>query len=169
MFSISLSSFSMISGRSLSRFLSRLLSLGWGVFAFDFSEKAQEKALRLSRERSLNINYAVHSMEETSYKEASFDALVLIYAHNINRKDNHRHLLKFLKPGGMVILEAFSKAQINKNSGGPKDINMLYSIDELTEDFHQLSEFDVWEEEIELDEGELHQGKSSVIRLVGTK
>lgn len=108
-------------------------------------------------------------MEDANYETASFDMLVLIYAHNPNRKDNHRHLLRFLKPGGTVILEAFSKAQINNNSGGPKDINMLYSIEELNNDFSQLGELNVWEEEIELDEGTLHSGKSSVIRLIGKK
>ena len=78
-------------------------------------------------------------------------------------------MLKFLKPGGIVILEGFSKEQIKNNTAGPKDINMLYSIRELKEDFSQFSELDVWEEEIMLDEGEFHSGKSSVIRLIGKK
>ena len=46
---------------------------------------------------------------------------------------------------------------------------MLYSIKELKEDFSQLRELDVWEEEIILDEGAFHSGKSSVIQLVGKK
>jgi SAM-dependent methyltransferase len=144
-------------------------SLGWDVYAFDFSSKAKEKALLLSKENKVSIQYAVHGMEEADYEKESFDALAFIYAHNSNRKDNHRHLINFLKPGGTVILEAFSKEQINNNTGGPKDINMLYSIAELKEDFAQLSELDVWEEEIVLEEGNLHSGRSSVIRLIGRK
>jgi SAM-dependent methyltransferase len=144
-------------------------SLGWDVCAFDFSSKAKEKALLLSKENKVSIQYAVHGMEEADYEKESFDALAFIYAHNSNRKDNHRHLINFLKPGGTVILEAFSKEQINNNTGGPKDINMLYSIAELKEDFAQLSELDVWEEEIVLEEGNLHSGRSSVIRLIGRK
>ncbi len=144
-------------------------SLGWDVYAFDFSSKAKEKALLLSKENKVSIQYAVHGMEEADYEKESFDALAFIYTHNSNRKDNHRHLINFLKPGGTVILEAFSKEQINNNTGGPKDINMLYSIAELKEDFAQLSELDVWEEEIVLEEGNLHSGRSSVIRLIGRK
>jgi len=46
---------------------------------------------------------------------------------------------------------------------------MLYSVEELKEDFPQLSELDVWEEEVELYEGDFHSGKSAVIRLIGKK
>lgn len=143
--------------------------LGWDVFAFDFSAKAKEKALLLSEKGNVSIRYAVHNIEEAEYELSSFDALALVYAHNSNRKSNHQYLLQFLKPGGTVILEGFSKEQIKNNTGGPKDIDMLYSIQELKEDFSQLSELDVWEEEIMLDEGEFHSGKSSVIRLIGKK
>ena len=144
-------------------------ALGWNVHAFDFSTNAREKALHLSKENKVNIQYAVHGMEEADYEKESFDALAFIYAHNPNRIDNHRHLLKFLNPGGTIILEGFSKEQINNNTGGPKNINMLYSMEELKEDFSQLSELDVWEEEIVLEEGNLHSGRSSVIRLIGRK
>ncbi len=144
-------------------------ALGWKVHAFDFSTNARDKALHLSKENKVNIQYEVHGMEEADYEKESFDALAFIYAHNPNRKDNHRQLLKFLKPGGTIILEAFSKGQINHNTGGPKDVNMLYSTQELKEDFSQLSELKVWEEDIVLDEGTFHAGKSSVIRLIGKK
>ena len=143
--------------------------LGWDVYAFDYSLQAREKALQLSKLNKVDIKYAVHSMEDANYEAASFDVLALIYAHNPNRKNNHGHLLSLLKLGGTIILETFSKKQINNNTGGPKDIDMLYSIKELKEDFSQLSELHVWEEEIMLDEGEFHRGKSSVIRLIGKK
>lgn len=144
-------------------------TLGWEVYAFDFSPKAKEKALRLSKKNKVSINYAVHAMEEAKYELASFDALAFVYAHSSNRMDNHRHLLSYLKPGGTLILEAFAKAQINNNTGGPKNIDMLYSIEELKEDFSKLTDLNVWEEEITLDEGQFHSGKSSVIRLLAKK
>jgi SAM-dependent methyltransferase len=144
-------------------------SLGWDVYAFDYSHKAKEKAIRLSKENELSINYEVHAMEDAKYELASFDMLAFIYAHNPNRKDNHRHLLSYLKPGGTLILEAFSKKQINNNTGGPKNIDMLYSIEELKEDFSTLRELNVWEEELMLNEGQFHKGKSSIIRLVAKK
>ncbi len=144
-------------------------ALGWEVYAFDFSSKARDKALLLCNANNVSIQYAVQAMEEAQYPGESFDMLTFIYAHNTNRKDNHRRLLKFLKPGGTVVFEAFSKAQINNPTGGPKDLKMLYSVAELKDDFSSLSELKVWEEEIVLDEGDKHSGKAAVIRLVGKK
>jgi len=142
--------------------------LAWDVYAFDYSSQAKDKAIRLSEKNKVNIRYSVHSMIEAKYERYSFDMLAIIYAHELNRSKSHKHLLKFIKPGGTVILEAFSKNQLGNNSGGPKDINMLYSISELKEDFAQLDNLDIWEEEIVLTEGMLHKGKASVIRLIGT-
>ncbi|MEI9943031.1 MAG: hypothetical protein WDN26_02310 [Chitinophagaceae bacterium] len=53
--------------------------------------------------------------------------------------------------------------------GGPKDINMLFSIDELKSDFANYEIIELEEKEIELNEGEFHNGKGSVIRLLEEK
>ncbi len=143
--------------------------LGWDVFAFDFSSKARDKAQKLSKKNNVDIVYNIHELKDADYEQESFDVVALIYAHAHDRKENHQHLMKFLKPGGLVIIEAFSKNQINTNSNGPKDVNMLYSIEELEGDFIQLSKVDVWLDEIELNEGVFHKGKSSIIRLAGIK
>jgi len=143
--------------------------LGWDVSAFDFSDQARVKALDLARENNLKIEYKVHDIEGADYEKDAFDMLALVYAHNSNRKDNHRRLLKFLKPGGMLLIEAFSKAQIELNTGGPKSIDMLFSVEDLKDDFSELTELKVWEEQIDLNEGEFHKGQSAVIRLFGIK
>ena len=46
---------------------------------------------------------------------------------------------------------------------------MLFSKEELVEDFAILKELEVDEEELEINEGIFHNGKSSLIRLIGTK
>ena len=143
--------------------------LGWDVYAFDFSSAARYKAQKLSKKNNVDIVYNIHELKDADYEQESFDVVALIYAHNPDRKENHQHLMKFLKPGGLVIIEAFSKNQINNNSSGPKDVNMLYSIEELEADFIQFSKVDVWVDEVELNEGVFHKGKSSIIRLAGIK
>ena len=143
--------------------------LGWDVSAFDYSTEAREKALRLSEENNVQIDYSMSSLEDADYEKESFDMLALIYVHSNDRQNIHRRLLTFLKPGGVIVLEAFSKEQTGNDTGGPKDINMLFSIEELKDDFSQLSELDVREEEIVLAEGDNHSGKASVIRLLGRK
>ena len=46
---------------------------------------------------------------------------------------------------------------------------MLYSVEELKDDFAQLSELDILDEEVVVEDGDLHSGKSTVIRLIGKK
>lgn len=142
---------------------------GWQVTAFDSSTAAKKKALTLASELNVDIDYRINSFESFDFEYNTFDVIGLIYAHNTNRKENHKKILQFLKPGGTIILEGFRKEQILNNSGGPKDIDMLFSVHELKDDFKELSSMNIWEEDIVLSEGNQHSGKASVIRLVGVK
>jgi ubiquinone/menaquinone biosynthesis C-methylase UbiE len=146
-------------------------SLSWKVYAFDFCETAQKKALKLADKNKVSIEYTLSSFEDINYKTDFFDCVALIYAHQPSalRKLYHRKLLNYLRPGGTIILEAFSKQQINFNTGGPKEIDKLYSISDLEDDFKVLRLYDIKEENIFLEEGLLHCGMASVIRMVGTK
>ena len=142
---------------------------GWDVVAFDSSEEAKKKAEKLAEKNNVRLNYQTASIEEFEYDENSFDAIVLIYVHTMNREQNHQKLLRMLKPGGVIILEGFSKEQLMNNSGGPRNSEMLLSEEELTRDFNDLKEKQITKTETELNEGQLHKGKASVIRLLGIK
>lgn len=53
--------------------------------------------------------------------------------------------------------------------GGPKDIESLFSIEEIRFDFPDYDFEELAEMEIELNEGLFHNGTGSVIRFVGRK
>lgn len=149
---------------------------GWEVFAFDQSEEGQKKAYQLAEANKVNINYQVGFFDALNFPNEQFDCIALIYAHlpDQKRRQNHRDLLKLLKKGGHLILEGFSVAhkffqEKNPYAGGPKDHLMLYSPEELLEDFKELNNIEVKETETELSEGMYHQGKASVIRILGRK
>lgn len=72
-------------------------------------------------------------------------------------------------PGGKIILEAYDKDQLKYNSGGPKNPDLLYSLEEIYTDFNELGIIAFSKELIHLDESSLHQGEASVIRYVGIK
>lgn len=145
--------------------------LGWKVFAFDSSSEAKKKAETLAMENSVPLQYDVNDLESAEYPPDFFDCIVLIFAHfhPFERKLFHQKLLSFLKPGGVVLLEGFSKNQMQFISGGPRNIEMLFSEQEIRNDFESLSKIEVNESVINLDEGRFHQGPASVIRMVGTK
>lgn len=146
------------------------LSKGWDVTAFDFSENAQRKAKKLANKNNLFLNYQVEDVLHFT-SDNTFDVLGLIFAHfpATLRKKANQHLLQFLEPKGKVIFEAFSKEQLGKSSGGPKDKEMLFSIEEVEKEFKGIG-FQILEKKIiQLQEGRYHHGEASVIRFIGTK
>jgi len=145
--------------------------LGWDVTAFDVSIEGKKKAELLAGSNSVKIDYLIGNYDIVSFPVNHFDCIVLIFAHMnpSKRKEYHQKLISFLRPGGVIILEGFSKKQINNNSGGPRDINMLFSENELQSDFVLLSELIITETDYNLDEGPFHQGIASVIRIKGIK
>jgi len=144
---------------------------GWKVDAFDYSEAAKNKAQLLANEFKVVINYSNSSFDDFELGNIHYDCIALIYVHmpKEKRRTVHRKLMKFLNPGGSIILEGFSKDQIDKTSGGPKNIDMLFSQQELKDDFEGLTINTLVEREVLLNEGEFHKGEASIIRLVATK
>jgi SAM-dependent methyltransferase len=143
---------------------------GWRVTAFDFSKKARYKAMQLKDEYNVSLDYYISTIENftTSRK---FDAVALIFVHlpPETRRAIHRKLVKFLKPGGHFIMEAFSKKQIHYNTGGPKNVALLYSGQELLEDLKSLELLHYKEKLKRLDEGHYHKGEAEVIQLIARK
>jgi SAM-dependent methyltransferase len=150
--------------------------LGWTVSAFDISVEGKNKALRLAKANNVTIDYQVGELQTLHYHSEQFDAMALIYAHFLAdvKSQYHKTLDQYLRKGGVVIFEAFSKRHLdyiarNEKVGGPKDIETLFSIKEIRSDFANYDIIELEEKEIELSEGLFHNGLGSVIRFVGRK
>lgn len=142
----------------------------WEVTAFDYSEVGKKKALEWAKKNGVEFNYQVCDALDFE-SETLFDVIGFSFTHfpvSI-QKQVFQNLLKFLKPGGHVIFEGFSKEQLNFSSGGPKDKDMLFSRDEVKDYFDGLEFLELRKDFIVLDEGEYHQGEASVIRFFAKK
>lgn len=149
---------------------------GWTVSAFDISIEGQKKAFQLAKNSKVTIDYQVGDLQTLNYKEEEFDVIALIYAHfpASIKSGIHINLDKYLRKGGTVIFEAFSKRHLDyllkdAKVGGPKDIESLFSVDEIKADFNNYDIIELEETEISLNEGQYHNGLASVIRFVGRK
>lgn len=150
--------------------------LGWAVSAFDISSEGKNKAVRLAKKNKVAIDYSVGELQTLNYEAGEFDAIALIYAHfpaDI-KSLYHKILDTYLRKGGVVIFEAFGKNHLeyrskNEKIGGPKDLDTLFSTEELKADFTDYEIIELVEKEIELNEGLYHNGKGSVVRFVGRK
>lgn len=150
--------------------------LGWNVSAFDISTEGKNKALLLAENNNVKIGYQVGELQNLDFKKEQFDVVALIYAHfpaDI-KSSLHKMLDQYLRKDGFIIFEAFSKKHLefvlkNEKVGGPKDIESLFSIDEIKSDFPDYNIIELVETEIELSEGVFHNGTASVIRFLGKK
>ena len=144
---------------------------GFEVYAFDFSAAGRTKALTLAEQNNVRIEYSIGEFENVVYPKEYFDAIVLIFAHMPpqNRRSWHRRLTTFLRKDGLVIIEGFSKAQLQYKSGGPPAYDLLFSESELLEDFAGLRSLGLETRLAILDEGHYHKGKASLISGVFQK
>lgn len=144
---------------------------GWSVTAFDFSEVAKEKALAFATKSNVKIEYSLHDYETSTYEPESFDLIALIYSHPEpkSRESFYQKIYLWLKTGGQIILEGFSTDQLKYNSGGPKDINLLFNEDQMRDELQMFEIQLLTTLQIELKEGDYHKGNASVVRLIGTK
>ncbi|UZR96897.1 class I SAM-dependent methyltransferase [Chondrinema litorale] len=149
---------------------------GWQVTSLDLSEEGREKTLQLAKENDVNLEYIVGDLAELDFEKASYDAVGLIYAHfSASKKAKlHQQLTNYIKKDGIVIFEAFSKRHLaykqnDSKVGGPNDLAMLFSEEEIITDFKNFEPLLLEEKEIYLSEGKYHNGKGSVIRFVGRK
>ena len=146
---------------------------GWDVTAFDYSEVAKEKALKMAMSHQVTFVYQTTNFLSFQAETASMDAVALIYAHMPPeiRSEFHHKMAYWVKKGGYVILEAFNPLQLELQSGGPKDVSMLYTQEMLKNDFPEHD----WKIELlettetELSEGPFHEGKAQVIRLLACR
>ncbi len=144
---------------------------GWEVEAFDLSVAGKSKALQLAGKTKIDISYIIEDAIKVSYPKNEADIVAFIYAHFPTeiRTIIHKKAISWLKPGGKIILEAFHPLQLKNKSGGPKDLDLLYTTDMILQDFLELETEMIQNVQTDLREGKLHEGKAEVIRYVGIK
>jgi hypothetical protein len=74
-----------------------------------------------------------------------------------------------LKSGGLLILLGYTPKQLEYGTGGPKQIENLYTRAMLEREFLDFRQLDIVEEEREIHEGTSHGGMSAMIGLTGRK
>ena len=144
---------------------------GWWADCFDFSIEGKKKALQLARKYNVDINYEIEDITQKALPGNQYDAIFLtfLHLHESLRRQSHQKLLKALKPGGHIVMEVFDKKQIERNTGGPKNIEMLYSPEDLEDDFKELHIIKNDEDLRYIEEGAHHAGEAYTIQFIAKK
>lgn len=149
-----------------------LAERGLEVTAFDFSPVAVEKARKLASARGVSVAYEVAGVYEWRWPANAFDVVAAIFvqfADPAMRTFMFERMARALKPGGLVLIEGYTPKQLEYGTGGPKQLENLYTEDLLRREFSAFDILELRQYEAELDEGSRHRGMSAVIDFVGRK
>jgi len=146
-----------------------LAQRGHRVTMVDSSQVAIDQANKKARELGLRIETLCEDLE--TYRPPQCDAVIAIFVHLLPdlRRLVHERSWNALTNGGHFIMECFRKEQVQRNSGGPRNLDMLYSLVDLQSDF-PFAEFIILNEEtVKISEGQFHSGPAEVIRMLARK
>ncbi len=148
-----------------------LARLGHEVLAVDQSAVGLEKAQRLAKEKGVEIETVVADLAEFTIKPESWDAIISIFFHipPALRSRLHADVVAGLKPGGVFILEAYTPEQLELKTGGPPVAELMMCYKDLEPELAGLSFTHAIELRRNIVEGRLHNGRGSVVQIVGVK
>src|SRR5438105_184269 len=114
-----------------------LASLGLDVIGVDSSQVGLAKAQKLAGAKGVTIRTQVADLATYEPRANSFRSVISIFAHlpSTIRQRLYPLVERSLKPGGILLLEAYTLAQLAKDTGGPKDPAMLMSAAGLRKEF----------------------------------
>lgn len=145
---------------------------GHHVVATDISERALDKACRLAQRRGVDIDYRLVDLASWDWPQEEFDAVVGIFIQFAGpdlRASLFRSIARTLKPGGLLLLEGYREEQLDYGTGGPPNIENLYTERMLREAFSDWTIEHLVSCDLEIEEGKGHAGMSALIDLVARK
>jgi len=148
-----------------------LATRGYRVLSVDISPVAIEAARAFAAENGVEIEAEVVDLTDWTPEPEAFDLVAVAFVHfpEEERIKAHARLVEALAPGGLLMLQAYSRNQIGRDSGGPQTPLLLHTTDQLAADFASLEIERLAEAIVDLDEGTRHRGVSSVIELLARK
>lgn len=144
---------------------------GFEVTAIDGAASGLEKAKKLAEKRGVSINTQCLDLKDYVFEEEKWDGIIAIFCHlpPLLRQQVHKQIIKALKPNGIFLLEAYHPQQLSLKTGGPGNVELLYEVSTLQQDFEGLKFLYAEEKQRPINEGEGHNGISAVVQLIAKK
>jgi cyclopropane fatty-acyl-phospholipid synthase-like methyltransferase len=149
-----------------------LAQQGLEVLSVDSSPVALEKAKKLAAQRGVNVRFELADLMQWEWGENRFDLVVAIFIQfappgmRERMFDSIRHCLK---PGGLLLLQGYTPRQHQYRTGGPSQVENLYTEAMLRAAFADMEILQLREHDDFISEGTGHHGMSALIELVARK
>ena len=149
-----------------------LAEQGLDVLAMDFSPTALAKSQALARQRGVTIRTEQADLDTWRWPAGAIDVVVAIFFQFCAPPLRTRvfdSIKRALKPGGLLLMEGYTPKQRQYKTGGPSEVENLYTRKLLEQSFADFSSVEIREYDSEIHEGPGHGGMSALIDLVGRK
>lgn len=148
-----------------------LAEQGMNVTAWDYAESGLKKTKILAQQRSVTVNTELVDLNEAIWEKERWDEIICIFGHFPTdlRNKTLQGVKESVKGGGYFVTEVYSIHQLPYKSGGPQNLDFLYTPEEFLQTFSDWHIVHFFMGEVVRNEGELHNGLSHVIQFVGQK
>ncbi|MGE5336614.1 MAG: SAM-dependent methyltransferase [Gemmatimonadota bacterium] len=148
-----------------------LAQQGRRVTSVDVSERGMQKARDLARRAGVTIDTATCDVTHYALGVAAWDAIVSIFLHlpPKPRRALHARCAAALKPGGTFIYEAYGHEQLRYGTGGPKEPELLPTLEDVLADLTGLRIEHRFAGTRAVHEGRLHHGVGYVVQIVARR
>jgi SAM-dependent methyltransferase len=149
-----------------------LAELGLDVLSLDFSANALKKARALAALRRVDLRFQQVDLATWPWPTAELDVIVAIFIQFADPPFRQRifgGIKTALKPGGLLLMQGYRPEQLNYRTGGPSQVENLYTTALLEDSFSDFASVEINEHDSMVDEGGGHAGMSALIDFVGRK
>ena len=149
-----------------------LAGLGLDVLSLDFSANALKKARALAALRRVDLRFQQVDLATWPWPTAELDVIVAIFIQFADPPFRRRifdGIKTALKPGGLLLMQGYRPEQLDYRTGGPSQIDNLYTRALLEDSFGDFASVEINEHDSMVDEGGGHAGMSALIDFVGRK
>jgi SAM-dependent methyltransferase len=148
-----------------------LASTGRRVSSVDLSEAGVAKTRRLAAERGVEVDAVAADLARYDLGHERWDGIVSIFAHlpAAVRVGLHARVVEALRPGGILLLEAYTPGQVGRGTGGPPSVELTMTAESLREELRPLALVHCAELERDVVEGVGHTGTGAVVQVIARK
>lgn len=144
---------------------------GFDTEGVDVSAVGLEKAEKLAKDKGVAFTTRLEDITSMDMPANYYAVICSVFCHFIEpaRTQMNQKIVQALEPGGMFIGVFYHPNQIAYGTGGPRNPDMLATLEQMQTSFAGLEWIIAEHIEHELEEGSRHQGMSSVVYLLGRK
>ncbi len=148
-----------------------LAEQGFEVTAMDASIIGLQKAQRLAQARGVNLTTVHADLADFDIGANRWDVIVSIFCHlpPALRRSVHRRCVQGLRPGGALLLEAYTPKQLAYKTGGPPTADLMMDVQSLRTELDGLEFLHLQECVRHVHEGEFHSGRGAVVQVLARK